>query len=387
MRADLVSAAESFAPRIREVADEVEREARLPEDLVEQMTEAGLFRLYMPASAGGEEADPLTVFAVIEALAQADASVAWILMIAAEIASSVGWLDPAVASEVLGRDASGRCAARMSGSARPNGVAVVAEGGYVVDGRWDFASGIEQATAMVGMCSLQKPDGSPLLHEGTPEYRMMLMPVGDGRIDRTWNTMGLRGTGSHDFVASGVFVPGERALDLMRPALSSGPLWTPGFHLVGNWVANAGQAIGTARGAITEFRELATTTGSSGSRTLLRERDEVRLELARAEAKVSAARAFVQEAVGAAWTSVVSGEADRGLIARARLANVHAVHESVGAIDLLYHAAGTNAIHKRTGLERRFRDIHVAVQHGAGLDWNYDVAAREMLGMEPRLRR
>ena len=94
MRADLVSAAESFAPRIREVADEVEQEACLPEDLVEQMTEAGLFRLYMPASAGGEEADPLTVFAVIEALAQADASVAWILMIAAEMASSVGWLEP-----------------------------------------------------------------------------------------------------------------------------------------------------------------------------------------------------------------------------------------------------------------------------------------------------
>ena len=114
MRADLVSAAESFAPRIREVADEVEHEARLPEDLVEQMTEAGLFRLYMPTSAGGEEADPLTVFAVIEALAQADASVAWILMIAAEIASSVGWLEPEVAREVLGRDASGRCAAGSS---------------------------------------------------------------------------------------------------------------------------------------------------------------------------------------------------------------------------------------------------------------------------------
>lgn len=387
MRADLVSAAESFAPRIREVADEVEQDARLPEDLVEQMTEAGLFRLYMPASAGGEEADPLTVFAVIEALAQADASVAWILMIAAEIASSVGWLEPEVAREVLGRDASGRCAARMSGSARPNGVAVVAEGGYVVEGRWDFASGIEQATAMVGMCSLQEPDGSPLLRDGAPEYRMMLMPVGDGRIDRTWNTMGLRGTGSHDFVVSGTFVPGERVLDFTMPAVASGPLWTPGFHLVGNWVANAGHAIGTARGAITEFCELATTTGSSGSGTLLWERDEVRLELARAEAKVSAARAFVQEAVGAAWASVVSGEADVGLIARARLANVHAVHESVGAIDLLYHAAGTNAIHKRAGLERRFRDIHVAVQHGAGLDWNYDVAAREMLGMEPRLRR
>ena len=68
---------------------------------------------------------------------------------------------------------------------------------------------------------------------------------------------------------------------------------------------------------------------------------------------------------------------------QARLAITHSIHQAAKAVDLLFHAAGTNAIHQRNGLERRFRDVHVVVQHGAGLLSNYEFGGQSLLGLRP----
>jgi len=49
------------------------------------------------------------------------------------------------------------------------------------------------------------------------------------------------------------------------------------------------------------------------------------------------------------------------------LTDSHFMHESVGAVDKVLDAAGTNATFTSLPLERALRDIHVAVQHGAAL--------------------
>ena len=71
-------------------------------------------------------------------------------------------------------------------------------------------------------------------------------------------------------------------------------------------------------------------------------------------------------------------------LAQARLAITHSIHQSARAVDLLFHAAGTNAIHRRNGLERRFRDAHVVVQHGAGLPANYESGGQALMGLTPK---
>ena len=73
----------------------------------------------------------------------------------------------------------------------------------------------------------------------------------------------------------------------------------------------------------------------------------------------------------------------RRQIAQARLAITHGMRESVRAVDILFHAAGTNAVHRKHPLERFFRDIHVAVQHVAGLPSNIEAGGRVMLGLPP----
>ena len=125
------------------------------------------------------------------------------------------------------------------------------------------------------------------------------------------------------------------------------------------------------------------------STDLLRDRALAQTRMAEAEAIVSAARAYVLHAVGAAWDAVCAERGDSAPdpmphIVQARLAITHSIHEAVRAVDLVFHAAGTNAVYRKHPIERYFRDIHVAVQHAAALPGHYESAGKVLLGYEPK---
>jgi len=70
-------------------------------------------------------------------------------------------------------------------------------------------------------------------------------------------------------------------------------------------------------------------------------------------------------------------------VLQARLAITHAMRESVRAVDMLFYAAGTNAIHECNDLELFFRDIHTAGQHIAALHSNFEYGGQALLGLTP----
>ena len=110
----------------------------------------------------------------------------------------------------------------------------------------------------------------------------------------------------------------------------------------------------------------------------------VQTRIAEAEAIVNAARAYVFDAVGRLWDTLSAGNTPTDQeIAQGRLSLVHAMHESVRAVDKVFHSAGTNAIYARLPLERAFRDVHVAVQHAAGLPSYFESAGKVLLGLRP----
>jgi alkylation response protein AidB-like acyl-CoA dehydrogenase len=116
----------------------------------------------------------------------------------------------------------------------------------------------------------------------------------------------------------------------------------------------------------------------------LRDRPLVQTRVAEAEAILGAARAYVQLAVGDLWTRAGRGESDLdAAVVQARLAITHAMHEAVRCVDLIFHAAGTNAVYAGNELERHFRNIHVAVQHAAGLPAHMQAAGKALLGLRP----
>jgi alkylation response protein AidB-like acyl-CoA dehydrogenase len=334
----------------------------------------------LPRSIGGPETDPITSFHAIEELSKADGSVGWCAMLSSGTGIFTGWLKEDVGRSMFGQPPD----FRLAGSIRPEGLALKVDGGYRVSGRWDYASGVNHANWLLCTSKIEDTNGPVLSADGTPVTRVLLTPVQAAKIIDTWDVMGMRGTGSNDFVLNDVFVPDERTFSLLDPPQENGFLYHPRFFFVGLWTQTVANALGMARGAMEAYLQLASQAGSTMSPTLLKDRPTAQNAVGEAEAIISGARAYVLDAVGRAWASICDGNEDSSWeIAQARLAITHGMRESVRAVDILFHAAGTNAVHRRHPLERFFRDIHVAVQHVAGLPSNLEAGGRVMLGLEP----
>ena len=188
---DMVAAAKALRPQIIAARDEMDRNRRLPSSLVSAMDEAGLFRTYMPKSLGGYELDPVTAFQVIEEVAKADGSAGWCCFIAGSLSLFTGWLEIPVAREMFGTPPT----LRGAGSFRPLGTARMVDGGYVANGQWDFASGCLHANWLALNCVVTDDSGprmnvgGPL--DGTPQLRMMSVPMEDARVVDNWSVIGL----------------------------------------------------------------------------------------------------------------------------------------------------------------------------------------------------
>ncbi len=377
---DIVAAAIRLAETARAVRDEAERMRQTPPGLAAEITKAGIYQMYLPRSMGGPETPPLTAFRVVEELSKADGSVGWCAMIATSLSLSVGRLPAEVGRELAGTPADYRAA----GSARPGGRAWEVPGGYRVKGRWNFASGIQNARWLYCTSIMMDGDAPRLTASGTPVLRALWVPRESVTIVDTWSVMGMRGTGSQDFTVDDVFVPARRSCLSEDAPCETTALYNQRAWYVHLWTPSAGNALGIARGAIDSLAEIAATEASTMSPNLLRDRPMVQARIAEADAIVSAARAFVFDAVGRIWRRLGAGETPSDQeIARGRLALVHAMHESVRAVDKVFHAAGTNAIYSRLPLERAFRDAHVAVQHASGLPSYFESAGKVLLGLRP----
>ncbi len=383
-RHDMLAAAIALRPQIIAARDEMDRHRRLPPSLVAAMDDAGLFRTYMPRSLGGPELDPLSAFRIVEELAKADGSVGWCCFIAGSLSLFTGWLDTRVAREMFGTPPT----LRGAGSFRPLGTATVTAGGYRVTGQWDFASGCLHSNWLALNCVVADENG-PRLNaggplDGLPVLRMMSVPIDDARIVDNWSVVGLHGTGSHDVAVSDLFVPEDRTFALTDQPFETAALCSFRSAIATTFTPLAGHTLGLARGAMDAFQGLAGARATTMNMTLLRDRPPVQEVVGRAEAVISGARAYVLDAAGAMWEAVQSEKEDPGEeVLQARLAVTHAVHESARAIDMLYHASGTNAVRSSNLLERYFRDVHAAMMHAGGLLANFEQGGRVALGLPP----
>ena len=357
--ASLLEAAVALAPRIRPHAEAIEAARRLPGAIVEDLGRAGLFRMLVPRALGGGEVAPATMIRAIEAIARADASAGWCVMVGATTGLVSAFLDEDAARAIFGDPA-----AVTSGVFAPMGRAVREGDGYRVSGRWSFASGVEHATHRMGGAIVMGPGGPELGPNGDPVIRHVVMRAEETRVHDTWTTSGLRGTGSHDLEADGVFVPLRHTCSLIADApRHAGPLYRfPIFGLLALGVAAV--AAGAAREAIDTLIDLASKKKPAWSKRPLSHRELTQVRVDEAEGLARSARAFLieaaEEVTEIAGARGVLADRDRALL---RLAATQATRSAACAVDLVYEAGGGTSIYASSPLQRAFRDVHVAPQH------------------------
>ncbi len=344
------------------------------------MAQAGLFRLWIPRALGGEETDPLTFVRVLEEVSKADGAVGWCLAICGGNNVFGGYLPTEAARQIYGKDPD----VRTAGVFRPTGDATVVDGGYRVTGRWALASGCQHSNWIVGGCRIVDGGQPRLRPDGTPVTRILFFPAAACEIIDTWHSIGLRGTGSHDFAVADVFVPATHSLSFQEPPVELGPLYAlPTIALFSAGLAAV--PLGIARHAIEILTALAGTKIASRSRQSIRDDATLQANLGRAEALVRSGRAYVYEALDEAWEVVNAGQT-LALAQRAALwlAGTHAANTAKEAAELMFSAGGSASPYTGSGLERCVRDIHAAAQHIILTAANYQMVGQAFLGADMR---
>ena len=387
-----VRAAAALQPVIRAHRDEIEREQRLPKDLVEEFHRAGFYSMVMPRAMGGLQADPLTYLRVVELLAEASASVGWNLAnnsIAQLV--TLGLTDEGV-QEIYahGADTVVAGTAVMGG-----GTAVPVEGGYRVTGRWPFGTGCQESAWMLGSFQIldgdqprRSPDGSSVHWRGVFERSEVQT------VEGSWDVAGLRATGSFDWTVDDVFLPEHRTMVHAGIPLDNQWKRWPGITYAlpaQAWVGPHHSAVitGIARGGIDALIELASEKTPRGRTGRLCENPQVQEAVGRADTILNAGRAYRSAMVTDVWNTVAAGE-DTTLEqrARCRLAGAYAADSAREAMDLVFRQGGSTSYRRESRLAECWRDLDVVGQAVTLMPEWYPMGGRVFLKMDPgpRLR-
>ena len=369
----------ALLPKIKARRAEIEQARTLPADLAAALRETGIFAMGVPRALGGDEVSPLDTARVVETIAEADGSAGWVSMIGISGGQAAGYMQEAGAKEVFADPT-----VPTAALAGPIGKFTREDGGLRVSGHWQFASGIDHVE-WIWVGGIVFENGAPVMTEHGPEIHHVTLPVSQGTIVDTWHVSGLRGTGSKDYELEDVFVPEQHVWSLFDP---SGHRPEPLYQVpvvsifVGSTLAPV--SLGIARGALNELTELAQTKVPTLSMAVLADRAVGQTDIARAEAKLGAARAFLYDALGDMWDTVLVGrEPTMRQRALVRIAAVNAVETGAEVARTCNVLAGGGAIYDTSDFQRHARDTEAILHHFTVSQHTWEDAGRALLGRAP----
>lgn len=357
---------------IRERHAEFTRLRHVPRDVIERLKRQGIYRAATPVCFGGSGMAPDAFLALVERIAQADGSAGWV----ASFGSASVYLAalPKATQATMYRDSPDLVFAAGLFPIQP---AAEVAGGWQVNGTWKFASGCKGADMLgVGIGT-----GLPGQAPGRP--RTAVMPAHQVDIIDNWDVMGLCGTGSHDLKVTARFVPEEWTFIRGGEPTIDEPLYRyPTIAYAAQVLAVVN--LGIARAAIDEITAMAGGRVAITGAPKLADRSYVRIEVAKAEARLRAARGFFYDATGEVWRSILAGDAVAAeQVALLRLAAVDAARAGDWVVQQMYGLAGTTAIYNSHPLQRYLRDAAVVRQHAFLGEGIYDGAGAVALGVPP----
>ncbi|MFM0520204.1 MULTISPECIES: acyl-CoA dehydrogenase family protein [Caballeronia] len=352
--------------------DEFDRLSHVPRDVIEKLKRVGIYRAATPKRFGGDARAPGEFLEMIERIAVADGSAAWV----ASFGSANLYLAalPVATQAAIYADGPDQV---FAGGLFPVQNAQPASGGYRVNGTWKFASGCKGADWLGVGIGTGKPGEAP----GKP--RTAVFRPEQVEIVENWNVVGMQGTGSHDLRVTDQFVAEDWTFVRGGVSTIDEPLYRyPTIAYAAQVLAVVN--LGLARAALDVANHMAggrkTTTGAPQ----LADRAYYRIELAKAEAQLRSARAFFYESTDSVWQSILAGnEVSPEQVSLLRLAATQIAREGADVVSRAYRLGGTMAIYRTHPLQRLMRDAMVVTQHAFLGEGNYDGAGAVFVGVPP----
>jgi len=327
--------AREIVPVLRERAQRSEDARGLIRDTEQLLHESGLFRFHQPKAFGGMELPFVAVIDIPAELARGCPSTAWNVGNFACHHWILGYYDPETQREVWDANPDALIASSIALAA---GRARKAEGGFIVNGRWPFSSGVDNSDWNMLAVSVYGDDGKP-----PTDWRLCLVSRADYEIIDTWYAMGMAGTGSTRDTDRGGF---------QSPRGASGHRRRRGaFEL---FLETMAKRTGTYTGAkVADFQA-------------------VQIKVARARCLIDAARDLLRQSAIAFQDCAARDETpDLQTKLRFRAHSAFAVGQAREAVETLWSCYGAQGLYTRDPLQRHLRDVMAINQH---FSFNFDIA-------------
>jgi 3-hydroxy-9,10-secoandrosta-1,3,5(10)-triene-9,17-dione monooxygenase len=364
--------AREIVPSLRERAQAAEDARMLIRENEQLLHESGLFRFHQPKAFGGMELAFVALVDITAELGRGCPSTAWNVGNLACHHWILGYYEPETQREVWEANPDALIASSIALAA---GRARRTEGGFIVNGRWPFSSGVDNSDWNMLAVSVYGDDGTTAI-----DWRLCLVPKSDYQIIDTWDAMGMQATGSKDIAVTELFVPERRALALARcrggldhpgAALNSGPLYRIPIVAASSHPLSPA-AVGAAEGAHELFlaamgKRVGTYTGAK-----VADFQAVQIKVARARCLIDSSRAFLRQSAIALQAIAERNEApDLETKLRTRAHSAFAVNQAREAVETLWSCYGAQGLYRRDPLQRHLRDVLAISQH---FSFNFDIA-------------
>lgn len=376
----------ALQPLIAGYAAESEQLGYPHPEVWEAIRATGFFYHFVPKAYGGCEFGPEDFFLTANLISQACPSTGWAATFCCEH-NWAGALFPKEAQDVFFADGRYFIAPLVS---TPPAVATAVEGGYVLNAQWKWGSGVMHSNWCMGMAMVA--DGQAPDPANPPRTITVALPMDQVTVLDTWHVAGLKATGSNDIVVRDVFVPEHMAIANADMAMGT----TPGSRVHANplyrmpstaflSLVTSSPTIGAARGVVELFRERLKVRKVTGTQTILAEKANYQVMLAKADVMVRTAELLLQTLTREVLDRAASG---RNHDVAARMAstaqNAYASRVAREAIRLLIDNGGSSVHLLADPMQRLARDANVACGHLIqDFEQLSEQHGRSMLGLPP----
>jgi alkylation response protein AidB-like acyl-CoA dehydrogenase len=375
--AQLAKAAQDMLPLVEAEADEAERLTHMTDKIIAEWRRTGLNTMLTPKELGGPQISYSDSMRIVERMAHADGSAGWCLMVEVVMGGSMGSMLPAKGADIVfgkGPDVLG------AGNGVPRGACREVDGGYMIKGHWSYGSGIQHAEWIHSGCFLMDGDKMRMLPGGIPEIILMHHPRDTIVLKGNWDVLGLRGTGSYDYILKDdeLFVPSHMTYKFNGAVPQRGGIqYSAGLVTITTW-GHTGWALGIGRRTLDELAKMC--HGRVDAFGKMTDGAMFKQKFAEAEAKYRAARAFVYESWEAIDEAYAKGrEATVQELALIRMA-MKLLHNVISENATFAHIASRGVSLRSGPLQRCYRDVHSGTQHILLADEIFQECGRVMMG-------